>query len=121
MGSSTLDSIFLLFAALNIIDIAIELFIESHVLQDKLYTIFGIILGEKKTPFKEIVTATMFGIFLGLLITTAATNSFGIRVCSSGSYEDGGNCVECSKYFGDDCLECNIGGCTECKSGYYYD
>jgi hypothetical protein len=69
---------------INIIDILVEIFIDSHVIRQKSNSVAGNILCKYKSQVKEIVLAVIIGCALTVGITFAMVHGFGLRKCHQG-------------------------------------
>lgn len=74
------DKLHIAFAIFNIISVAIEMFIHSHIIHNKQLSIFSIIISRAKTQkVKEIVVVTIISAILVVAFTVGITNGVGIR------------------------------------------
>lgn len=102
-GVKPIDSLCIAFAILNIIDILVELFINSHVIKSKTFSIGGLCLRKHNSQTKEILLAVLISVILAVGLIFALIGGFGIRQCGTGQYKDGANCLSCQKTLGDLC------------------
>ena len=109
-------------AILNIINIFVEMFINSHIIKIKSKSGPGLILRKYNSQTKEIILATLLGIVFAIGISYALIGGFGIRKCGLSQYKDGANCLSCQKTLGELCISCDGPDlCTECPPINFFD
>lgn len=109
-------------AILNIINIVVEMFINSHIIKNKSKSGPGVCLRKYNSQTKEIILATLIGLVFAIGISYALIGGFGIRKCGPSQYKDGANCLSCQKTLGELCISCDGPDlCAECPPIHFFD
>ena len=107
-GLKIIDVLFIVFAILNIVEAIIQIFFDKQIIRrGKRSSLCNKILKSNKSIFRVTYLTALSGFFLAAAVSCAFVFGFGVRVCPTGTYQNGSTCVSCTSLYGDLCSTCS--------------